>query len=316
MPKNDFIALLILAFGGPNSTQEIEPFLQRFLKGRPLSPEYLAGAKKRYGLIGGKSPILEITERQARAIEEKLSENDKGVEIRTYVGMYHWHPFISDLIPKVLEQEPMSIVALSMSPFESSLSSWAYMDTAEKALLENNYTNRMIRIDNWSAEPEFVLAMAVHIKNFIKAQNLKKDKSYIVFTAHSIPQRLTDQGEPYLDQFKESASLIAEAAGLEKWQIAFQSKGRSPEPWLGPLAEDVLEKLDRSETSQAIIVPLGFTTDHLETFYDIDIVLKNKAKELGINLFRTETVNDEEFFIDALTDIIWKNLANKNVVQF
>ncbi len=294
----DNIAILLLAFGGPESLEEVKPFLQSVLAPRPVSNELVENAKNRYSQIGGKSPLLEITKKQAAALESALEHN-----LKVYVGMKHWHPFIKETLARMTKDGVKEAVAVILAPHNTKASTGGYKKAVEEAVVGTGFIPVRF-IQGWHTNPLFLQALANRIKDSLN-QFSKPDNVFVIFSAHSLPQRLVEN-DAYEDQLKETIEGVLKITGPLKYKLAYQSKGGGPGEWLGPGVIEVMEELAASGQKDVLIVPFGFVADHVETLYDIDIVFKEKADNLGMNFKRTPSLNDSPDFIQMLAVIIDK----------
>jgi len=300
-------ALLLLAFGGPRSLDEVEPFLTRLFRGRKPSSEQLERIKERYRLIGGSSPLPEITFKQAKALEKRLEA--RGHAFKSYVGMRYGHPLIGETLKEIAEDGIQEIIALPMAPFRSRASTGAYIEEVNQLRRKIGEAGEISFVEGWNLHPLFLKAIQEKIEEGLtQFTPEERKKVHLIFSAHSLPKSLVEN-EPYVKELDESVREILKKIEPFPWQIAFQSKGMGPEEWLGPDVESVLEELSRKKVCQVLIVPVGFVSDHIEVLYDIDILYQNKAKLLGIQLRRTSSLNFSERFIDALTAIVEEHLA-------
>lgn len=315
-------AVLLLAFGGPESLDVVEPFLRNVLVGRPITPELVERVKKRYELIGGKSPLPEITRKQARLLEERLSlsgtvpilRQDEALSVnrdsplyKVYVGMRYWHPFIKDTVKKIKDEGIKRIIALPMAAQNSKASTGGYVDALNKALEEHAGLDVKV-IGAWNRNRFYIEAVADTVKAALDEFPGERRKNVeVIFSAHSLPKR-TIEGDPYEAQLRESIDDVLKVVGPLNWHLAYQSKGQAPVEWLGPEVEKVMEGLAGEGKKDVLIVPIGFVCDHVETLYDIDIVFKKKADELGMNFKRARSLNVSPTFIEALADIVKRNL--------
>lgn len=284
--------VLLMAYGGPESLDEVEPYLADVRGGRPSSPELVAEVRERYRLIGGRSPLLHWTRRAAEALQERLDP----AAYRVRVGMRHWHPYIADAVRESVVAGEGRLLAVPMSPYYSKMSIGAYADKVRTALEGAEVDVRVAR--DWHLQPQLLDAFAQRLR-----ERLGND-SVVLFTAHSLPRRILDEGDPYPDQLRETARALAERLGLARWTFAFQSPGRTGEAWLGPFAEEELDRLAAAGERAVLVVPIGFLCDHVEILYDIDIALKQHAERLGLRLERTESLNDSAALIEALASVV------------
>lgn len=288
------VAVLLMAYGGPGSLDDVEPYLNDVRGGRPTSPELLREIRERYARIGGRSPILELTRAQAVAVGGAL-----GTAFQVYVGMRHWHPFIRETADDIASAGHRHVVGVVMAPHYSAMSVGAY----EKKLLEaaqGRFETALVR--SWGDHPQFLEGVTDRIK-----QALQRFPSpaavQVIFTAHSLPQRILASGDPYPDELRASAAAVATRAGLSNWSVAYQSAGATAEPWLGPDAGDVITELAAAGRKAFLFVPIGFVCDHVEILYDIDVEYRELAARLGVELERTNSLNDDEHLVAAVADV-------------
>jgi len=299
------IAILLLAYGTPENEKDVEPYLADIRSGRPASQEFVQELKQRYRRIGGRSPLLEITKAQATALARVLRE--QGFPTRTYVGMKHWHPYIREVVPEILRNGHDTLVALTLAPHFSIMSIGGYKIALEEALGRDSKMN-VTFIESWYDNPLFHKAVAEKVKNAL-CTFPSRTNVHVVFTAHSLPERIRETKDPYPAQLNESSEAVAKLVGLQEWSIAYQSAGQTGERWLGP---DLLEALNeisvKRENDQVLVVPIGFVADHLEILFDIDVEAQEYAKKLNITLKRTESMNTTPAFIAALADVVSKRI--------
>lgn len=298
------IAVLLLAFGGPASFEEVEPFINNVTGGK-ISKDKIAEVSKRYKMIGGKSPLLEITQKQAKALEDNLNKNENRFSV--FVGMRYWHPFIADTLKIISSKNINRIIVLPMTPYYSRISTEGYFNDFTKSLSQFDNKINYTFIKSFHKQPLFIKAFSNLI---IEEKNKFSDKCpEIIFSVHSIPKKFIDEGDPYLSQIKETIETIINKTGITKGHLAFQSKSTSPVEWLGPDVSLVLEKIKASNKKDVLLVPVGFVSDHIETLYDIDILYKNEALRLGLNFRRTPSLNIDPIFISSLEELIKEYLG-------
>ncbi|HUL23349.1 MAG TPA: ferrochelatase [Thermodesulfobacteriota bacterium] len=298
--------LLLLAFGGPRSLDEVEPFLTRLFKGRKPSSEQLGRVKERYRLIGGASPLPEITFQQAKALENRLDA--RGYPFKSYVGMRYGHPLIEETLGKIAEDGIREVIALPMAPFRSRASTGAYIEDVNQAKRNMGERLDVSFAEGWHLHPFFLGAIQEKIEEELMQFNPEERKKvHLIFSAHSLPKSLVEN-EPYVKDMEESVRAVLKKIEPLPWRIAFQSRGMGPEEWLGPDVESVLEELSKEKIREILIVPIGFVSDHIEILYDIDILYQNKAKLLGMQLKRTSSLNFSKRFIEALATIVEEHI--------
>lgn len=304
-------AVLVMAYGGPDSLNDIEPYLLDIRGGRPTSPELVAEIRDRYAQIGGRSPLLEITNAQANALEQclnTLSPSGNGIpDYRVYVGMRHWKPYIRETIAKIAADGYQTGIAFCMAPHASRMSTGAYLKklSEAQALLSSPLT--MNFIESWYDQPFLVQSLARKVRAAADRFPLKsRPEIHYLFTAHSLPASLKEQGDPYADQLEQTARLLAEELGLssDQWTFGFQSAGAAPGQWLGPAIEDMLPQFARSGIKNVLVTPVGFMADHVEVLFDLDIEAQEIAREHGICLIRSESLNATPDFIEGLAKFI------------
>jgi protoporphyrin/coproporphyrin ferrochelatase len=302
-------ALLLLAFGGPRSPEEVEPFLTRLFGGRKPSPEQLEKITQRYRLIGGASPLPEITDQQAKSLEKKLRE--KGYTLNSYVGMRYGHPLIEEALKEILKDGIKEVVALPMAPFRSRLSTGAYIEEAGRARNNLRGDLEISFVEGWHLHPLFLEAVQEKIEEgLMQFPRGERERVHLVFTAHSLPNSVVEDG-PYVEDFNASVKGVLERMEPLSWHVAFQSKGGGPGEWIGPDVESVLTELSGHGVKQVLVVPIGFVSDHIEILFDIDIVFREKAESLGIVLKRTRSLNTSEQFVEALASVVEEHLASQ-----
>lgn len=303
-------AVLLMAYGGPDSLEDIEPYLLDVRGGRATSQELVEEIRARYARIGGKSPLLEITCRQAQALEKALNRTQAG-HYRVFVGMRHWRPYIREAVDQIAQAGITEITAICMTPFLSKMSTGAYYDRLQQAIEAQDPQGgwcsdlKLHKIGAWYSHSTFIQSQAANVQAGLKKFH-QDEQPIVLFSAHSLPAALADQGDPYGAQFAQLCSEVAKSAGLQPgaWQQCYQSAGAQNTRWLGPSLEDTIHQL-ASEGKQAILVaPIGFLADHVEILYDIDIEAQQEATEAGIHLERTASPNDTPLFITALSEII------------
>ena len=295
--------VLIMAHGTPSRREDIAPFYTRIRRGRPPSPEQLAELEDRYAAIGGLSPLTERTRAQVDGVRAELERRAPGRYTVAY-GAKHVAPLVEEAAAALTEAGVTRVIGLVLAPHGASMGSEEYLDRAEAAI---DGASPFIAVPHWYAEADLVALLAERVTDALDSLAAGDDqRGYpVIFTAHSLPARVRDAGDTYPEQLEESARLVAESAGLVRWEVAWQSAGRTPEPWLGPDIRDVVRRLAGSGGAKGVVVcPIGFVTDHLEVLYDLDVELAAVAAEVGLPLARTASLNDDPRFIDILADVV------------
>lgn len=312
--KAKTIGVLLTAVGGPDSLDDVEPFLVDIRGGRPATPELVAEFRDRYAKIGGRSPLLEISTAQAKALETRL--NRDGGEFRCYVGMRNWTPRIRDVYATMVSEGLDRIVVLPLTPYHSRRSVGAYFRAVQEAEVKAGAPARLAYVDSWNTEPALVEAFAGKIDEGLERLAARgfRDPA-VVFTAHSLPKKLMEDGDDYEAELKETMGLVLKQIRPVRARIAYQSAGRTDEPWLGPSLDATLAALAREGEKAVLVVPFGFISDHLELLYDLDIEARETAENLGIAFDRAGSLNTDPKFIDAMTAVVRSAAARASKPQ-
>jgi len=291
-------AVLLMAYGTPRTPAEIEPYYTDIRRGRAPTPELLAELVGRYDAIGGISPLAARTEAQRAALQNALDRLAPG-QYEVALGLKHAEPKIETAVAELAARGTRRIIGLVIAPHYSSYSIGQYMDRTCAAA--EPFGIEVSGIDSWATEPAFVDFLAADMRERLGRM---PSNTKVLFTAHSLPQRIIDAGDPYPQELRSTAELVAERAGLDSWSswaIAWQSAGRTPEPWLGPDILTVIDELAASENASGVLVSAcGFVADHLEVLYDLDIEAKKHANDRGLTFDRTACVNDDPKVMEAL----------------
>lgn len=301
---NGPVAVLLMAMGGPDSLDNVEPFLLDVRGGRPTPPELVEEIRERYRATGGKSPAVGITQEVAKKLERRLNESGDA-RYRVYVGLRHWHPFIKETYAELLAEAPGQIIGLCMAPQQSSLSTGAYRKKVEEARSALQGTCAVSYVGSWNRHPQLIAAIVENIRQgLLKFPADLRAQVPILFTAHSLPERIVAMKDPYPDEVKGTVDAITARLGQQPARFAYQSQGRSSEPWLGPTVESALETLHQEGHRHVLVAPIGFICDHVETLFDIDIELKQLATNLGMQLERMPMLNAAPALIETLVSVI------------
>jgi protoporphyrin/coproporphyrin ferrochelatase len=292
------VGVLVMAHGTPSSPAEIAPFYTRIRRGRPPSDEQLADLERRYEAIGGLSPLTERTRAQVDGLRAVLEERAPGRYVVAY-GAKHADPLIEEAAAELAGQGVDLVVGLVLTPHGSSLGSGEYLERAGDVV----GPGRFVEVLPWYANPALVDLLADRVHQALAAIDLGSPCP-VIFTAHSLPERVRQMGDTYPEQLEESARLVAETAGLSNWSVAWQSAGRTPEPWLGPDVRDAITELAADGWAGVVVCPIGFVADHLEVLYDLDVEARGVADHSGLRFGRTESLNDDPRFLSALVDVV------------
>ncbi len=282
--------VLLLAHGTPDSLDELPEYLTHVRGGRPPTPELLLEIRHNYAAIGGRSPLTDVTRGQAAALAQAL-----GGKLPVFVGMRNWRPFIADALVEATRSGVDELLALPLAPQFSSASVGKYR-AAVVGACPPGLTIRFV--DSWHDHPVLLEAFAE------KVRAARQGCDAFVFTAHSLPARLVDEGDPYVDHVTATASGVAARASLPSYVLAWQSPGRTAEEWLRPTLDERLRELARNGCRRVLVAPIGFVSDHTEVLYDIDIQARSLAREEGLDLVRTESLNTSPRLVEALADIV------------
>ena len=293
------IGLLVMAYGGPNNLDEVEPYLLDVRGYRPTAPGIIHEVRERYREIGGRSPILEQTQAQADALEAAL--NSAGKDFKAIVGMRHWHPYIKDTLTEMQAQGIQRAVGLVMAPHYSRMSIGAYYKKVEEANLPISFS----RVEDWHLQPGYLNALAGRVRAALQRfpQDVRSDVP-VIFTAHSLPEKILEWNDPYPLQLRETVSAVMECLGSHPHEFAFQSAAISTEPWLGPDASEVIERFASEGKRNILLCPIGFVCEHVEILYDIDIVYQKLARQLDVHLERIEMLNTAPEMIVGLAQLV------------
>jgi len=285
-------AVVLMAYGSPERLADVPAYYADIRGGRPIAPENLADLVERYRRLGieDSSPLNAITERTRAALQAELG-------LPVFTGMKHWPPRIADAAEAALAGGAETIVGLVLAPHYSALSIKGYRDQLEQALGDRA---ELRFVDSWHDEPGFVELLAGKIRG---------TGAHVVFTAHSLPERVLAMGDPYKDELLATSNLVADAAGIDDWSFSFQSESPTGEPWLGPDILDHLRELHARGVERVLVCPVGFVSDHLEIRWDLDVEATELAHELGLTLERIEMPNDEVAFVRTLATIVRRELG-------
>lgn len=303
--------------GGPDSLNAVKPFLKNLFADRDiirLGPSFLQKPiasliiRKRlkktldaYSLIGGKSPLCDITDAQARALEKSLNSSQLAVDIKVSVGMRYWHPLVEDTVKRMHEAGIKKVLAVSLYPQYSVATTGStikkFKDSADRYPVEYSC------VTSWFAHPIYIDSLVEKIENGMRSF---AEKPAVLFSAHSLPQKFVDEGDPYVREIKGTIESITKKIDIQ-WHLSYQSK-TGPVKWLEPTTEHSLQELAQKGVKNLLVVPISFVSDHIETLYEIDMIYKEMAQGLGMNLKRTESLNTSPKFVEALTDIVITNI--------
>lgn len=297
------IGVLIMAYGGPNAVNELPGYLADIRNGRVTTPAVLEEISHNYAQIGGKSPLMAFTQAQVDAIAAHFDPET----VKFYIGMRHWAPWIEEVVGQMIDDGIEQAVAMVLAPHFSGMSIAKYQKKIKAGLQMYRGDIDFRLIDSYHDVPGLIEALANRVQEGLSRWPAAEQADvHVVFSAHSLPVRIIKQGDPYDDQLRETARLVAERAGLpdEQWSWSYQSAGRSPEPWLGPQLEEYMPTLAEQGIKNVVSIPVGFVSDHVEILFDIDIEAQEAAQNVGIRLERPPALNTDPIFIDQLAAIV------------
>lgn len=305
--------VLLMAYGTPENAEDVEAYFTHIRGGRRPSAEAVKRLQQRYELVGGRTPLLDITNSVRDALERELNA-DRSATYRVYVGMKHWHPYIADVIPRIAEDGVTDLTALALAPHYSRMSIGAYQRAVEDAIANIGGTVAVRFVQHWYLHRLFVDFMAERVTNALERWAPATRHGVVtVFSAHSLPERIREWNDPYEQQLRDGSAAVAKRAKLDHWRIAWQSAGETGEQWIGPDICDMLETLHDEGTRDVLSVPIGFVSDHLEIAYDIDHEAAAKAASLGMTLRRTPMPNADPKFIEVLAAVVREHCASAMV---
>ncbi len=303
-------AVLLMAYGSPNSLDEVGEYLRQVRGGRLPASEEVERLRDRYRQIGGQTPLLRITLSQAKALEEKL--HSEGLDSQAYVGMKHWHPFIEDVVEKIVSDGAQSIIGLALAPHYSKLSIGGYADAVRRGLARTERPFPFTMVESWHDQQSLITALSRRVHDGLEKLS-DPTSALVLFTAHSLPKKSVASDDPYWRQLQETSQLVASKSGIKSWDFAFQSAGHPIESWMGPSIKEKIAEISGKGVRELLVCPVGFVSDHLEILYDLDIEAKSYAKSLGMRLERTVSLNDDPEFINAIASRLRPLLSRETV---
>jgi ferrochelatase len=293
-------AVLLLAYGGPNSVDDVPDYLLDIRGGRPTPQRLVDEVTERYRLIGGRSPLLSIT----RSAASKL-QCLAGLPV--YVGMRHWHPYIQDVVAHMAQEGVRHIIAICMAPHYSRMSIAVYRARLDEAVAAVGGVMNVEFVQSWHTQPLYLAGVAANVRETLdRFPAHDRETVKILFTAHSLPRSILEQGDPYDDQLRETSRLLADQLRLpdERWTFCYQSAAQTGVPWLGPQIEDLVVDLAAAGEKNLLVAPIGFIADHVEVLYDIDIGVQEIARSCSVRVKRTPMLNDSAALVAALAELV------------
>lgn len=300
------VGVLVMAYGTPAGPDDVERYYTHIRRGRPPTPELLADLRRRYDAIGGISPLAARTRAQADGVRAAL-----GPGFAVALGQKHAAPFVEDGAAELRAAGATAVIGLVLAPHFSALSVGQYHQRAAAAVESGGGSYR--GIGSWHRHPVLVGLLAERVTEARARLGVPEGAAVeTVFTAHSLPERARSLDQPsYPDQLRSTAEAVAEAAGLDRWRVAWQSAGRTADPWIGPDILEVLRALPGDGAEAVIVCPAGFTSDHLEVLFDVDVEARQVAAEVGLPLGRTASFNDDPRFVALLASLVTDELARR-----
>jgi protoporphyrin/coproporphyrin ferrochelatase len=299
------VGVLLMHYGTASGPDDVERYYTDIRGGRAPSPDAVEDLKQRYAAIGNTFPLARITREQAEALEGELNARGGG-RFRVYVGAKHSPPFVGDAVSRMADDGIRFGVGVVLAPHYSKMSVGGYIDRARKARPESL---ELTFVESWHLHPAFLEVLTDRVAAALEQlTDEERSEALVIFTAHSLPARIVDEGDPYPEQIRETGEAVATRLGMERWITGWQSAGRTPEPWLGPPLDELVAKAAAEGHTAVVVVPCGFVADHLEILYDVDIEARQAADRAGIRLVRTESMNADPAFIRALADVVGQHI--------
>jgi ferrochelatase len=316
--------VLLMAYGSPNRLEEVGPYFTDIRGGRTPSREAVEELTSRYRRVGVPTPLLAVSMQLGRELERLLNLDPPDDQIYTvHLGMKHWTPYIADAVDEIVESGADRMIAIVLAPHYSKISTEGYRRRVAAALVRTpgrptpNGSASPISLDfveSWYELEGYLDAVADNVGT-VRAEFAHPEDVVAVFTAHSLPARILNEGDPYQDQLLRTSELVARRAGIEQWRFSYQSQSHTGEPWLGPDLVDTVEELAAQGHRELLVASVGFIADHLEIFYDIDIEAKEKADALGIELRRTPMLNADPRLARALHALVAERVGAVSTVR-
>ncbi|TQR09142.1 ferrochelatase [Psychrobacillus lasiicapitis] len=303
------MGLLVMAYGTPYEEADIERYYTHIRHGRKPSEEQLADLTGRYKAIGGISPLAKITQNQAEGLCKRLNGVQDEIEFKLYIGLKHIEPYLEDAVAQMHKDGITEAVSIVLAPHFSTFSIKSYNGRIkEEAEKLGNLT--ITSVESWYDEPKFIQYWNEKVSEaFAAMSEEQREKACLIVSAHSLPEKILAMGDPYADQLNETADLIAKAAGVKNYAVGWQSAGQTPEPWIGPDVQDLTRELHEEKGYTTFVyTPVGFVAEHLEVLYDNDYECKVVCEEIGATYVRPAMPNDQPLFIDAMADVVLKQL--------
>jgi protoporphyrin/coproporphyrin ferrochelatase len=298
------MGLLVMAYGTPYKEEDLERYYTHIRRGRKPSEEMLQDLRDRYDAIGGISPLATITKDQADALKDALNEKQEEIEFKVYLGLKHIEPFVEDAVAQMAKDGIEEAVSIVLAPHYSTYSVKSYNGRAKEEADKHGISFRSV--ESWYDASGFIdYWKGVIEAEYSKMDEAEKEKACLIVSAHSLPMKILQDGDPYPNQLQKTAELISEATGITQYEIGWQSEGNTPDPWLGPDVQDLTSDLYNEKGYRSFVyAPVGFVSDHLEVLYDNDYECKVVCDEVGANYYRPQMPNTHPKFIQTLAEVV------------
>lgn len=314
--RRHYDCVFLMAYGAPEKMEDVRPFLDNVLRGLPVPKERYEVVVHHYELMGGKSPLNELTDRQAQGLRAELKR--QKIDMPVFVGMRFYKPYMFTALKAMKEQGYRRAIGIIMSPYQSMPSWEKYQETIQE-VLDLGYSDEVPEVDfikPWFDHPLFAKSQAAQVRAALdKIPAERRAKTRIIFTAHSIPTAVAARC-PYAGQIEHACKAVVEEIGGADWTLAWQSRSGDPKtPWLEPDVNDYLLTVQEQGIEDVILCPIGFISDHVEVMYDLDLEAKATCARLGLNMVRAETVNDHPIFIEAMAEMVKTRISKDQKAQ-
>ncbi|CAM2961391.1 ferrochelatase [Paenibacillus sediminis] len=302
------VGVLVMSYGTPQNLEQVEAYYTHIRRGHPPTPELLKELVDRYeAIVGGVFPLRENTDKQVAALQDTLNRLNpySDVEFVCYQGLKHAEPFIEDGVQQMAQDGIKKAIGIVLAPHYSVMSIGGYIKRAEAKAAELGLSISFIK--SYHLHPKLIKAFTNRVNKRLEQfeeAGADRDQVRVLFSAHSLPEKIVAMGDPYVDQLLETSRTVAEQAGVTNWQFTWQSAGRTSEPWLGPDILETMRTLSKENIKNVLVAPIGFVSDHLEVLYDLDIEAQALAKELDMRLMRIESLNTDPLYMETLSDEI------------
>ncbi len=302
------IGLLVMAYGTPYKEEDIKPYYTHIRHGIEPSQGDLQDLTERYQAIGGISPLAQITKEQAKALEKKLNESQDTYDFQMYIGLKHIEPFIEDAVKAMNKAGIKRAVSIVLAPHYSTFSVKSYNGRALETA--NKYGISLSSVEEWYDEPGFIDYWANSIQaSYEEMTQAEQETAVLIVSAHSLPEKIIQDGDPYIDQLEATAKLISDQTGIKNYEVGWQSEGNTPDPWLGPDVQDLTRDLYMQKGYRHFVyAPVGFVSDHLEVLYDNDYECKVVCDELNAGYYRPDMPNTHPLFIETLAKVVMNQM--------